>query len=487
MPSEIVMPRLGWTMEVGRVVEWLKADGDEVTEGDLILAIESDKAVTEVEALDSGVLRIPPDPQIGVELPVGAPLGFITAPGEDAPFATALVPPSTPDGLSSPVAGGGQILPPSPMIGRGAGGDGRALPAQSPPSDFTSHPNGASTPTVSPRARRVAADLGVDWTTLTGSGSSGRIREIDVRSALAAASVLPPSSALIPPVSPRATPGVRRMAADAGVDLTTVAPGRPGGRVTRADILAASSVLPPSSLLPPPNAGDALSPVRRVIVQRMTESARTVAPVTLTTDADAGELVRLRTMLTGEAAEGEVVPSYTDLIARLTALALLRHPALNASLVASGDNLAIVRHAAIHMGIAVDTERGLLVPVVRDADRKSAFDIAAESADLIARTRAGTAQADALGGSTFTITNLGMFDIDAFTPIINLPECAILGLGRIVARAVVVDEEAETIAVRKRMALSLTFDHRVVDGAPAARFLQDVRRSIERPVGWLMR
>ncbi len=148
---------------------------------------------------------------------------------------------------------------------------------------------------------------------------------------------------------------------------------------------------------------------------------------------------------------------------------------------------AIVRHDAVHIGIAVDTERGLLVPVIHDAQAKSVQAIAVESARLIAQARAGKTTRDDLTGGTFTITNLGMYDIDAFTPIINLPECAILGIGRIVARPVVVDEEAETVAVRKMVALSLTFDHRVVDGAPAARFLKRIKQFVEQPLVWLTR
>src|SRR6185503_5327472 len=159
------------------------------------------------------------------------------------------------------------------------------------------------------------------------------------------------------------------------------------------------------------------------------------------------------------------------------------HPALNATL--SGDT--IVQHTAVHIGIAVDSERGLLVPVVRDAHSKSVQQITVESAQLIAQARAGKAAAADLGGGTFTITNLGMYEIDAFTPIINLPECAILGVGRIVARPVVIDEQAEVIAVRKMMALSLSFDHRVVDGAPAARFLKRVKQFVEQPLVWLTR
>ncbi len=150
----------------------------------------------------------------------------------------------------------------------------------------------------------------------------------------------------------------------------------------------------------------------------------------------------------------------------------------------TGDS--IVQHEAVHIGIAVDTEQGLLVPVVRDAHLKSVQTIAEESTGLIARARAGKSKSDELGGSTFSITNLGMYEIDAFTPIINLPECAILGVGRIVSRQVVIDEETEALAVRKMLALSLTFDHRVVDGGPAARFLQQIKRWIEQPYGWLI-
>ena len=175
--------------------------------------------------------------------------------------------------------------------------------------------------------------------------------------------------------------------------------------------------------------------------------------------------------------------SNIDIIIRLVALALLEHPDLNASLI---DN-AITRHAQVHIGLAVDTERGLMVPVVTDADRKSVHQIAADTTDLISATLDGSIGTDRLKGSTFTVTNLGMFRIDAFTPIINLPECAILGIGRIHSRAVVVNDDTGEIAARKVMALSLTFDHRVVDGAPAARFLQNVARKIERPFTWLTR
>lgn len=449
MPVAVVMPRLGWTMEFGRVVEWLKQDGETVETGEFIFSVESDKAVTEIESLDSGVLRIPADSPLGVEVPVGATLAYIVAPGEDAPFANPPVAAAQRPALSATEI----AAPAAPMSARNG------------------HHHG---PAISPRARRAADQLGVDWTVLTGSGSTGRIRERDV---LAAATTIKSATG-----QARATPLVRRLAAESGIDLGRLAPSRPGGRVTRADVLAATAVEPQPER--EPGVAVPLSPIRRVIMQRMSESAHTVAPVTLTTDADATELVRIREHLKAElAALGDPVPSITDFLIRISAFALTEHPAVNASLTDDG----IVQHAAIHVGVAVETERGLLVPVVREADKKSVVRIAVETSRLIAQTRAGSAPADDLRGSTFTVTNLGMYEIDAFTPIVNLPEAAILGIGRIVARPVVVDEATELIAVRKMMALSLTFDHRIVDGAPAARFLQRIKTMIERPYAPLMR
>ncbi|HWE63748.1 MAG TPA: dihydrolipoamide acetyltransferase family protein, partial [Chloroflexota bacterium] len=276
------------------------------------------------------------------------------------------------------------------------------------------------------------------------------------------------------------SPVARRVAQQSGVDVEELATQLPGTRITRSDVETAVPARAPAAL--DERAGQPLSRMRRTIAERMAQSAHTVAPVTLTTEADATELAALRERIKQSVAGStKPVPSYTDLLARLVALALLEHPWLNSSL--AGDT--IVQHETVHMGIAVDTEQGLLVPVVRDAHLKSIQRIAAESAPLIARARAGKSQPDDLGGSTFTITNLGMYDIDAFTPIINLPECAILGVGRIVARQVVVDEEAAQVAIRKMLALSLTFDHRVVDGGPAARFLQQIKRWVEQPYAWL--
>jgi pyruvate dehydrogenase E2 component (dihydrolipoamide acetyltransferase) len=456
MAVELLMPRLGWTMEEGVFLHWLKRDGEQVQPGDLLFAIDGDKATDEIEAFDQGILRIPPDaPAPGTTLKVGALLGYIVQPGEPAPFEVER-PPSDAAPAPTNEAQPAEVGSAAPAAGR-ATGNGRA----------------SAEAAISPRARRVANELGVAWAGLAGSGRTGRIIERDVRAAAARRQA--PAAAPL-----RATPLARRVAEDLGVDLGRLAADAPGGRIRRDDVVQAAG----AAAAPVAEAATPLSGVRRITAARLAESARTAVPVTLTTDADASELVRLRKQIAADmGASGLPAPTYNDLLLKLVAVALGEHPALNASYSDDG----IVQHAEAHIGIAVDAERGLLVPVVRDVGRKSLQQIAAESTRLIAEARAGSARAADLRGGTFSISNLGMFQIDAFTPVINLPECAILGIGRIQARPVVIDEEAETVAVRRMMALSLTFDHRAVDGGPAARFLNRVREFVQRPYLWLTR
>ena len=435
MAIEILVPRLGWTMEEGTFVEWLKHDGDTVQQGDLLYRLEGDKALTEVEALDNGILRIPPDsPAPGSVVPVGALLAYVVAPGEAAPFeqGSKVAAESGSRGAAEPVGAG--LTPAQPQTESvGAG----FTPAQS----EEGHKKG---PAISPRALRVANELGVDWSKVAGSGRSGRIVEEDIRRAAEAQA---------------------------------------------AQVEVAKPVAPPQPASPVASSASARAPLsrtRRIIAERMSAGVHVAAPVTLNTEVDATELVRLREQLKVDR-KGQVIPSYSDLLTKIIARALADHPALNARI--EGDE--VVTESAVHVGIAVDTERGLLVPVLRDVQSKTLLQIAAESAALIARTREGKASADDLGGSTFTITNLGMYDIDTFSPIINLPECAILGVGRITAKQVVTlrpgsIDEAERVAVRRMLTLSLTFDHRLVDGAPAARFLQRVKQLVEHPYLWLV-
>ncbi len=458
MPIEIVMPRLGWTMEEGVLAEWVKKDGESVQPGDILFTVESDKALNEVEAFDAGILHIPPDaPAAGTTIPVGGLLAYLLQPGEAHPE-SALTPSPSHSGRgeqddlvpSAAPSLSRQLHAPETQSERGRGGE--------------------ANPTISPRARRIAAELNIAWETLTGSGRTGRIIERDIR----AAATQQPAAATI-----RATPLAKRVADDLGVDLLHLADQIPDRRIERADVEQAARRPTPEPMV---NGNRSpLTPMRRITAERMAHSAHTAAPVTLTTEVDATELVRLRKQIKADSG-GRGVPSYTDLLVKLCAEALREHPALNARL----DGDSIIDSDGVHIGIAVDTERGLLVPVLPDVGGKSVRQIASDSAALIEAARAGKLGADAMRGGTFTITNLGMFEIDAFTPIINLPECAILGVGRIVPKQVVVDADAEKLAIRHMMFLSLTFDHRLVDGATAARFLQRVRQFIAQPYLWLI-
>jgi pyruvate dehydrogenase E2 component (dihydrolipoamide acetyltransferase) len=459
MPLAVVMPRLGWNMESGSLGEWLKKDGEYVKAGEPLFTVEGDKAVREVEALESGILCIPPDsPPPGKEVPVGTLLAYLLQPGERAPFEVGVA--SSAAGMKAEAQKAGE--PEGITSGRGSG-EGVARSVRQ---------------AISPRARRVARELGVDWTRLAGSGRAGRIVERDVR---AAAAYRRPAEARV-----HVGPLARRVAEEWVMGLAQSATRMPGERPEVADVKAATA----GGHVPvPPGVASPITPMRRAIAERMAASAHTVAAVTLTTEADATELVRLRRQwkksaeASGSAGTGMFpIPSYNDLLAKLVAQALLEHPALNARL--EGDR--IVQATTVNIGIAVDTERGLLVPVVHDVHMKSLRQVAREAAELIAKARSGRISPAELQGGTFTITDLGMYDIDAFTPIINLPECAILGVGRIVPKQMVIDAEAGQVGIRQMVFLSLTFDHRLVDGAPAARFLQRVKRYVEQPYLWLV-
>jgi pyruvate dehydrogenase E2 component (dihydrolipoamide acetyltransferase) len=279
---------------------------------------------------------------------------------------------------------------------------------------------------VSPLARRLAANAGIDLTSLTGSGPHGRIMKRDVQVVMTRPAKAP--SPLPPAETPQAEPGSRWIP---------------------------------------------FSATRRTIAERMTASVREAPQVTLTTEADAEALVNLRAQLQADLSEAEGI-AFTDLFTKIAAAALREQPDLNARV----ENGGIRLFEAINIGVAVDTERGLIVPVICDADRKGVATIARERRDLVERARSGKSRPDELSGGTFTLTNLGVYEIDAFTPIINLPEGAVLGVGRIVKKPVVRNDE---LRVGSTVVLSLTFDHRLVDGGPAARFLQRIKLLVEKP------
>ena len=252
------------------------------------------------------------------------------------------------------------------------------------------------------------------------------------------------------------------MAKELGVDWSTLQGSGRNGRIVERDVRAA---------VPAQSGSVSEGTVRQTIARRLTESHIETAPVTLSTEADATDFVALRAELD--------VPSltYNDLFVKVTALALADHPAMNAS----WQDGSVHSHEEIHIGIAVDTHAGLLVPVITNAGARDLPDLAHETSDLVQKARQGELGPEHFQGGTFTVTNLGPYGIDAFTPLINLPQCAILGVGRIVAKPAVYQGR---IVPRDMVALSLTFDHRVVDGGPAARFLDTVRRNVERPDLW---
>jgi pyruvate dehydrogenase E2 component (dihydrolipoamide acetyltransferase) len=452
MATEVIMPKLGLTMSEGSVVRWIKQDGETVKKGEPMFEVQTDKVVLEVEAPTDGTLRILV--KEGVTVPVVSTIGWVLAPGEALPAGAT---PAT----AAAVAPAAEVSP--------AVAEAPAVMAE------------AGRVLASPAAKRVAKELGVDLTAVTGTGPGGRIQEKDVETAAEALRV-------------KASPVAKAMAKEAGLDLSKVTGSGPDGRITKEDVERALGKAAPVPTAVPALAPTAPAPVaaprpivpaeaqtipvtgiRQIIFDRMGTSSRTVARVTEFTEVDATKLVELRTKMKNELQKAENLSvSYNDVLVVIVAKALSEHRIMNATLV---DNQIKVL-PQINIGVAVDTERGLLVPVIRDANAKSVAQVARDSRGLIERAVAGRSMPDDLTGGTFTITNLGMMDIDGFTPIVNLPEIAILGVGRIQAKPAVVDGQ---IAIRQMMVLSLSFDHRIVDGAPAARFLKRVKTLIEDP------
>lgn len=443
--KDVILPMLGETMNDGVIVEWMKAMGEPVKRGEVLFAVETDKAILEVEASVEGFLREILTPA-GERVPVLAVVARLTD-TMDEPLG-----PATKQKAAEPVS--------APV----------ASPPAEPPAPSPDVPDRLF---ATPRARKLAEEKGVDLTEIIGSGQEGRIVEKDVAAYLAAAL--------------KVTPVARRLAEGLDVDVSTVTGTGPAGRVMKADVVKANqrvsetAPVPSIAVAPAPPARvlveTPMTGVRAIIAQRMHTSHVTTAPTSLTVEVDTTAFAALREKLkTRFAKELGFNISYNDLLMVIVAKALRRFPAVNARL---DEAAGVIRHLdEINISLAMDTKRGLIVPVVRDVDRQGLLDIARITNDLVQRTRAGKVLPDELVGGTFTITNLGMFDIDAFAPIINLPEIAILGVGRIQDKPAVYNGE---ICIRKLMWLSLNFDHRLVDGGPAARFLQYIKQLVEDP------
>jgi len=425
MATQIIMPKLGMAMTEGAVVKWVKRDGETVNKGEPLVVVMSKKISYQIEAPAAGIVRHVVREK-GTR-PVGAVIGYVLAPGEAMPEVAP--PPAVAPVKAPPVAASA----PAP------------LPSEAKP--FVP---------ASPAAKRLAKELGVDLAQVTGTGPEGRITEADVQRAAA-------ERVQVPQVL--ASPMAKTLAREHGLDLTQVKGTGPGGRITEKDVLTfleAYKAPPPLRTIP-------FIGIRQAIAQRMTESLQTMAQVTLLTEADVTEMVRMRERL-----KPRFDLTYTDIIIKAVAVALREHPRLNATLV--GEEIQLLPE--IHIGVAVALEDGLIVPVMREADKKTLEETALETKRLAEGARAGMLAVDEVTGSTFTITNLGMYEVDGFTPIVNPPEAAILGVGRIVEKLVVYRGEA---AKRTMMTLSLTVDHRLVDGAVAAAFLRQVKELLETP------
>lgn len=449
MSFEITIPRLGWSMEEGVFAGWMKKDGDVVRRGDALFELEGEKALQEVEALDDGVLRIPADgPQPGTVLKVGAVIAHLVTDGE--------------------------ALPQSPS-GSVAASTAMRTVEDAIPTDLNSVAIAGS-----PSVRRLARELSVNVAHVAGTGSRNRVTEEDVRAAATRGADGSKTNKTHPSTTEIiATPRARRAANRAGIDLSTLQGTGRNGRIRERDVVCTAKNVAGSVSHPGGNRV-VLSGRRKVIAERLADSHRQVVPVTLTSQADATNLVSLRQQF--KTAGESLIPAIHDIVVKLVGGCLRQERQLAGRW--DGDAIALPDDNDIHIGLAVDTPEGLIVPVLRNVLNESLLSLAAESSRIIRKARDGRLSGAEMQDAVFTITNLGRFGIDAFTPVINLPETAILGLGAIRRQAVAGSDDR--IEVRPMMTLSLTFDHRAIDGAPAARFLQSVVAAIENPAARLL-
>lgn len=437
-------------MEEGTVIQWFKKEGDEVRAGEPLLEVMTDKVNMEVEAPESGVLR-KIIAQAGDIVPVKEPICIIA--GADEPI----------DDLME-----SETLTPTEQAQQAA----QEARAAGPEVQAASTPASAARVDheerilASPAARRVARERGIDIAQLAGRGTGpgGRVVEKDVMAFAEAA--------------PKATPLAGKMAAEMGVELSAVAGTGIGGRITAEDVQRASAAPGGAPTPAEPAAIGATIPfagLRKAVASAVSESIRSAVHVTLVSEVDMTECVSLREQILDDVEKRRGVRiSYTDIVVKAAARAILDKPIVNARL--SGDTIVIADR--INVGVATAVENGLVVPVVRDVQSKTLVEVSREIREVVARARAGRAAAEDFKDGTFTVTNLGAYGVDSFNPVITPGQSAILGVCRIVRKPVVVGDD---IQIRSMMNLCLTFDHRVMDGAPAAEYLARLKEVLESP------
>ncbi|WP_270282530.1 dihydrolipoamide acetyltransferase [Streptococcus salivarius] len=460
MAFEIIMPKLGVDMQEGEIIEWKKQEGDVVNEGDILLEIMSDKTNMELEAEDSGVL-LKITRQAGETVPVTEVIGYIGAEGEVVADNVA----------SAPAA------EPAPKVEEVATVEAPVVATQAP----VVHEGGKVRAT--PKARKVARELGIDLAQVPGTGAKGRVHADDVENFKGA--------------QPKATPLARKIAADLGIDLASVSGTGFGGKITKEDILAISAPAQvkevaaapvveakPEKVLPEGVEVIPMSAMRKAISKGMTHSYLTAPTFTLNYDVDMTNLMALRKQVLDPIMNKTGMKvTFTDLIGLAVVRTLMKeeHRYLNASLIDDAQNIEL--HKFVNLGIAVGLDDGLIVPVVHGADKMSLSEFVVASKDVIKKAQAGKLKAAEMSGSTFSITNLGMFGTKSFNPIINQPNSAILGVSATIQTPVVVDGE---VVVRPIMGLCLTIDHRIVDGMNGAKFMVDLKHLIENPMELLI-
>ncbi|WP_207835365.1 dihydrolipoamide acetyltransferase family protein [Williamsia soli] len=464
MAQQIVLPKLGLTMQEGVIGEWLAASGQHIGMGDVLLRLETDKVEVDVEAEGEGILAL--NAKAGDVLPVGAVIGWLLGEGEQAPDGVAA---AVADDVVAPEAE--EVAAPAVAV---VAGDGSRIKS-------------------SPNARRVAAASNVDLATVRGTGPGGRIVSEDVEEFIAAAPAAEPVAATAQPAGDSAGqfvgPLVRRRAAELGVDLSQLVGTGIGGRITKADVEgAAGSTAAPAAVAPPkttpvagPQPGEVipLTGMRGAIARNMVDSLQTMAQLTHGYEADVTALVAARAQLKAESADtGAKAPSLNDFIVKAVAVALQQHPLLNAGI--ADDKITLFEE--INLGVAVAVEGGLIVPVVKGADALSVGEIAGRTGALAAAARTGKLALADMEGATFSVSTLGAYGVDFFTPVINPGNVAILGVGRVKDGF---RWEGETPVKTQVLTLSLTFDHRAVDGAPAAEFLRTLSGVLSRPLSLL--
>jgi pyruvate dehydrogenase E2 component (dihydrolipoamide acetyltransferase) len=430
----VTMPKWGLTMKEGKITRWFKSEGDTIREGEPFFEVETEKITNSVDAEASGVVF-----QIvvsaGETVTVGSIVAIIAGPDEQ---------PQRIDAASAATA-----------VGPAA--------AEKPQPDRQAASDKGTFVRATPAARRLAKDFGIDLASVVGTGPNGRISEKDVQQHHDAGADVA-----------RATPLALEMIRQAGLDASTITGSGEGGKITKKDVEQALAQETPDAV-PAPMESIPFTGMRRSIAENMHASLQNTAQLTIFTEVDVTEMIRLRDVMREQLGnEDTPKPSVTDILILAVSRALGHFPIMNSTLVDD----EIILHDSVHMGIAVALPDGLMVPVLRDADKKGLLEIARGSRALAHSAREGTLTVDEVTGGTFTLSNLGMFAVDGVTPILKPPETGILGVGRIKAKPAVHNGD---IAIRSLMFLSLTFDHRVVDGAPAAKFLEAVARFLENP------